>query len=131
MWKGNKCILATSLNLGNPGDGIVPALSCPGPGMEKLVPWNASETTTDTWRAQCGLSLAGNSYFTSNTSATFVNANCPEDPVGSNNCGSRKGMKQPSFLDWTTKYGNDKSSTLSPLPSDAELLSWARQKLGI
>ena len=65
MWSGNKCILQTSTNLGNPGDGIVPALHCPGPA-ETVVPWNKSETTTDTWRAECGLTLENNQYYTSN-----------------------------------------------------------------
>ena len=65
VWSGNKCILQTSTNLGNPGDGIVPALHCPGPA-ETVVPWNKSETTTDTWRAECGLTLENNQYYTSN-----------------------------------------------------------------
>ena len=131
VWTGNKCILQNSLNLGNPGDGIVPALSCPGPGLDKLPKWNKEDTTTDTWRAECGLTLASNQYYTSNVSGTTVNALCPEDPPGSNNCGSRKGLQQPSFADWTGKYGNDKGSTLSPLPTDEQLLAWAREKLGM
>ena len=130
-WRGNRCILWKSLNLGNPGDGIVPALRCPGPGMAGLPPWNASQTTTDTWRAQCGLVLGDNKYYTSNVSGTYVNADCPEQPPGSNNCGNRKGIHQPSFDEWTQKYGNDQGSTLSPLPSDNELIAWAREKLGM
>ena len=132
VWSGNKCILQSSLNLGNPGDGIVPALSCPGPGLlGKLPKWNKSETTVDTWRAECGLTLNTNEYYTSNVSGTIVNAFCPEDPPGSNNCGSRKGLAQPTFSEWTAKYGNDQGSTLSPLPSDEELMGWARAKLGM
>ena len=130
VWSGNKCILQTSLNLGNPGDGIVPALHCPGPA-ETVVPWNKSETTTDTWRAECGLTLEDNEYYTSNVSGTTVNADCPESPPGSNNCGNRRGMVQPTFAEWTGKYWNDKGSTLSPLPTDAQLLAWAREQLGM
>ena len=122
VWSGNKCILQTSTNLGNPGDGIVPALHCPGPA-ETVVPWNKSETTTDTWRAECGLTLENNQYYTSNVrretfeclslgsfadgcaaaqvSGTTVNALCPEDPPGSNNCGDRKGLAQPTWQEWT------------------------------
>ena len=33
---------------------------------ETVVPWNKSETTTDTWRAECGLTLENNQYYTSN-----------------------------------------------------------------
>ena len=131
VWSGNRCILQRSLNLGNPGDGTVPALHCPGPGPAALVPWNASQTATDTWRAQCGLTMENNHYYTSNVAGTTVNANCPVDPPGSNNCGSRKGLQQPSFTDWTGKLGNDKGSTLSPLPTDEQLLSWAKEKLGM
>ena len=43
----------------------MPALHCPGPA-ETVVPWNKSETTTDTWRAECGLTLENNQYYTSN-----------------------------------------------------------------
>ena len=111
--------------------GTVPALHCPGPGIAALPAWNASETTTDTWRAQCGLTLANNQYFTRNVSGTTVNAYCPQLPPGSNNCGSRKGFKQPTWEEWTMKYGNDKGSTLSPLPSDEQLLDWAREMLGM
>ena len=131
VWSGNKCILQKSLNLGNPGDGTVPALSCPGPGLDQLPKWNASQTATDTWRANCGLTLENNDYYTSDVVATTVNADCPVDPPGSNNCGSRKGIAQPTFAEWTGKYGNDKGSTLSPLPSDEQLLAWAREKLGM
>jgi len=73
-WSGNKCILSKSTNLGNPGDGIVPALHCPGPA-ETVVAWNKSETTTDTWRAQCGLDLMNNEYYTSNVSGTWESIN--------------------------------------------------------
>ena len=131
VWSGNKCILHSSLNLGNPGDGIVPALSCPGPGLDKLPKWDKAEMTVSTWPAACGLTLYNNEYFTSNVSGTTVNALCPEDPPGSNSCGSRKGMAQPGFEEWTGKYGNDKGSTLSSLPSDEQLLGWARSKLGM
>ena len=71
---------------------------------------------------ECGLTLNTNEYYTSNVSGTIVNAFCPEDPPGSNNCGSRKGLAQPTFSEWTAKYGNDQGSTLSPLPSDEELM---------
>jgi hypothetical protein len=129
VWSGNKCILQTSMNLGNPGDGIVPSLHCPGDGS--IPPWNKSETTTDTWRAQCGLTLENNQYYTSNVSGTTVNGACPEDPPGSNNCGSRANTSQPSWEEWTVTHGNDKGSTLSELPTDEELLGWAREKLGM
>ena len=91
---------------------------------ETVVPWNKSETTTDTWRAECGLTLENNQYYTSNVrsprnlrlharletfadcfsvqvSGTTVNALCPEDPPGSNNCGDRKGLAQPTWQEWT------------------------------
>ena len=42
---------------------------------------------------------------------------------------SRRNTTQPSWTDWTEVYGNDKGSTLSALPSDEELLGWARAKL--
>ena len=29
------------------------------------------------------------------------------------------------------KYGNDKGSTLEPLPTDDQLLAWAREKLSM
>ena len=29
------------------------------------------------------------------------------------------------------KYGNDKGSTLEPLPTDEQLLAWAREKLSM
>ena len=88
VWSGNKCILQSSTNLGNPGDGTIPALHCPGDGQihpvgtaGKMQAWNKSETTTDTWRAQCGLTLENNSYYTSNVSGTTINGACPEDPA--------------------------------------------------
>ena len=80
-----------------------------------------------------------------------MNALCPEDPPGSNNCGDRKGLAQPTWQEWTGalsiravvsirsdccvlaagKYGNDKGSTLEPLPTDDQLLAWAREKLSM
>ena len=42
-----------------------------------------------------------------------------------------KRYKQPSFNEWQDKFGNDKGSTLGNLPTDEELLTWARTKLGM
>ena len=110
---------------------MVPALHCPGPGLSGLPQWNASQTTMDSWRAECGLAMANNEYYTSDPEGTSVNALCPVDPPGSNNCASRKGLTQPSWDEWTGKYGNDQGSTLSPLPTDEQLLTWAKEKLGM
>ena len=51
-------ILTSEVARRTAGDGIVPALSCPGPGLSKLPKWNKSETTVDTWRAECGLTVS-------------------------------------------------------------------------
>jgi hypothetical protein len=61
VWTGNKCILEKSLNIGNPGDGIVNGCRCPG-NTSSMPKWNATAWTTDTWRAQCGLELHDNVY---------------------------------------------------------------------
>ena len=56
----------------------------------------------------------------------------PGGPLGSNNYGSRKNTTRPDSADWTDKCGNDKGSTLNPLPMDEQLvLVWAKAKLGV
>jgi hypothetical protein len=89
--------------------------------------------TMDTWRAECGIGFSHNNYYTSAPAKTTVNCNCIEDPPGSNSCGQGKAFKavQPSFAQWQTKHGNDKGSTLGGLPTDDELLGWAKEKLGM
>lgn len=130
-YKHNKCILPRSLNIGNVGDGIVPGCAtCPGKRSE-LRPYDPIYTT-DTWRALGGGDFQSNDYFTSSPSDTSVNCDCVLDPEFPGSCGKNPpGYKQPSFAEWQTKYGNDKGSTLNAVPSDEELLQWARAKLNM
>ena len=130
IYSGNKCILPKSLNIGNVGDGIVPALVCPGKGgVDSLFPWNEVNDTTNTWPAQCGISFSANQYYTSDPAATTVNCNCTQDPTnGYCITGPRE---QPTFAEWQDTLGNDKGSTLGMVPTDEELLGWARAKLGM
>jgi hypothetical protein len=129
VYSGNKCILPRSLNLGNVGDGIVMGCSCPG-DPSKLMPYDPIYTT-DTWRAECGIDFSRNEYYTFNVSGTTVNCNCTEnDPDFPGSCGRDK-VTQPSFATWQHGFGNDVGSTLSTLPTDEELIRWAREKLGM
>ena len=52
------------------------------------------------------------------------------DPSFPGSCGRDK-VTQPSFATWQDEFGNDKGSVLSSLPTDDELLRWAREKLGM
>jgi hypothetical protein len=107
-WKRNKCIIPRSRNGGEISlSGSISGCNCPGPNV--VTPWNASDLDSRP-PTECGVAFADNEYFTPNGSATF------------NRCGDFE-------ADWKGK--NEPSSTISVLPSDEELLTWARAKLAM
>jgi len=82
---------------------------CDCPGTAAVTPWNASDLDSRP-PTECGVSFANNEYYTPNGSATF------------NRCGDFE-------ADWKPK--NEPTSTIGELPSDEQLLGWAREKLGM
>jgi len=103
VWEGNRCVLPRSTNIA----GSISGCNCPG--KSKPIPFNASDPDTHT-QPECGVSFGNNEYFTHNGTATV------------NRCGNFEG-------DW--KANNEPSSNVSALPSDEELLAWARAKLNM
>jgi|TARA_B110000902_G_scaffold255806_1_gene321638 hypothetical protein len=105
-WSDNKCILPKSTNLGNPMGGC----DCPGSLSPSAPSWHPGMNDPG---GECGVSFANNEYYTMNGTASM-------------NCNGK-----PSWADWTGKHGNDAGSTLGGLPSDDQLIEWARAKLDI
>jgi hypothetical protein len=106
VWEGNKCIIPRSRNGGEISlAGSISGCDCPGKGP--AVPWNASDLDSRP-STECGVSFGNNEYFTPNGSATF------------NKCGD---------FDAVWKGKNEPDSNISSLPSDDDLLRWARSKL--
>jgi len=103
VYTGNKCVLPRSNNL----FGSIAGCQCPGPSNP--TPWNSSDPSRGP-PSQCGVQFAKNEYFTHNGSAH------------ANRCGD-------FAEDWQKK--NEPSSTISTLPSDEELLGWARATLDL
>lgn len=103
VWQGNKCVIPNSFNL----VGSISSCDCPGSGV--VVPWNASDLDSRP-PTECGVAFGDNEYFTANGSATM------------NKCGDFE-------ADWRAK--NEPTSNISSLPSDEQLLGWAREKLGM
>ena len=103
-YHGNRCILPKSTNLGNLFHG------CQCPGKATNPPWKPG---TNDPQSECGVDFADNSYYTMNGTAKM-------------SCGDN-----PDWDDWQHKYGSDSGSTLQGLPSDDELIGWAREKLGM
>ena len=101
VWQGNKCVLPRSNNLA----GSISSCDCPGAGS--LTPWNASDLASRP-PTECGVSFGNNEYYTHNGSATFSKCGDFDD-------------------DWKMK--NEPDSNISSLPSDEDLLKWAREKL--
>jgi len=102
VWENNKCILPRSNNIA----GSISSCDCPGQSSD---PFNASDPTAHP-RTECGVAFANNEYYTHNGSATV------------NRCGDFETV-------WKSK--NEPSSTISSLPSDEQLLAWAREKLSM
>ena len=67
-------------------------------------------------------------YYTSNVSGTMVHCNPSLPPEGG---ATHRTDPQATWAEWVGEYGNDKRSTLSNMPTDDELLQWARAKLGM
>ena len=102
-WRGNKCILPKSTNLA----GTLAGCKCPG--TENRGPsWAPGDESP---AAECGITFSANEYYTMNGTAYL---NCDD---------------KPDWGEWTGTLGNDKGSTLSALPSDDDLMKWARAKL--
>lgn len=102
-WSGNKCILPKSTSLA----GTLAGCTCPG--TESRGPsWAPGDRDP---AAECGITFSGNQYYTMNGTAYL---NCDD---------------KPDWEEWTGKLDNDKGSTLSGLPSDDDLMKWARAKL--
>jgi len=102
VWEGNKCVLPRSNNIA----GSIASCDCPGHNAKQ---WNASDPDASIG-GECGVTFGNNEYFTHNASATV------------NRCGD---------FDTVWKANNEPSSNISMLPSDDELLGWARAKLGM
>ena len=64
--------------------------------------------------SECGISFADNQYFTANGSA-FVACKKP----------------MPTLQEWQKTTGSDKGSTSSVMPSDDQIMAWAKEKLGM
>ena len=103
-WTGNKCVLPKSNNLFGL---IAGGCDCPGPAFPAKR-FNASDPTGQGPQSECGVKFGHNEYFTHNGSGT------------ANQCGDFDS-------DWKGK--NEPDSKIDTLPTDDELLSWAREKL--
>eukprot|EP01043_Picozoa_sp_COSAG02_P006376 COSAG02_NODE_181_length_30783_cov_53.060520_3_plen_208_part_00 len=105
-WTGNKCVLPRSNNLFGL---IAGGCDCPGPAYPAQR-FNASNPSGPGPQSECGVKFGHNEYFTHNGSAT------------ANRCGD---------FDTTWKGKNEPDSTIASLPTDEQLLSWAREKLNM
>ena len=104
VYEDNVCVLPKSTNLGN----LFHGCTCPGPAVNPNEPWTPGAANPP---AECGVAFARNSYYTMNG-------------TGSISC-ETPGLPFPAWQ----KSGADAGSTLKGLPSDDELLTWARSKL--
>lgn len=104
VWENNTCILPKSTNL----FGSISGCNCPGKGT--VNPFNTSDPGSNPQNGECGVTFGNNRYFTQNGTATC------------NRCG-----------DFETKWKaqNEPDSTVSELPTDEEIISWARAKLNM
>ena len=106
VYEDNVCILPKSTNLGNPS-----SCTCPGPTYNPNTPsWFPGARGPS---SECGVAFTGNRYYTENGTAT-INCHRPRDGF--------------PFQAWQ-QGGADAGSTVKGLPSDDELLAWARSKL--
>ena len=103
-WTGNKCVLPRSNNLFGL---IAGGCDCPGPAFPTKR-FNASDPGGPGPQKECGVKFGHNEYFTHNGSAT------------ANQCGD---------FDTEWKDKNEPDSTIASLPTDEQLLEWAKEKL--
>jgi hypothetical protein len=103
LYQRNRCVLPKSSNL----FGLIANCDCPG--NKTAPPWTPGSPEPP---KECGVDFGDNHYYTQDGTAQI-------------------GCKKPAadWAAWTGKYGNDPGSSLGALPSDDELLSWAREKL--
>ena len=104
VWENNTCILPRSTNL----FGSIASCNCPGKGT--ITPFDPAHPDVNPQNGECGVSFGNNKYFTHNGTATC------------NRCG-----------DFETKWKaqNEPDSTVSELPTDEEIIAWARAKLNM
>lgn len=105
-WTGNKCVLPRSNNLFGL---IAGGCDCPGPAFP-TTRFNASDPDGPGPQKECGVKFGHNEYFTHNGSAT------------ANHCGD---------FDTEWKGKNEPDSTIGSLPTDEQLLEWAKEKLNM
>ena len=101
VYEDNKCVLPDSDNLGNL------FYDCDCPGASHSDPWSPGD---DDPEHECGVRFAGNQYFTKDANAT-VSCSDPSE----------------AWKDW--RAHNEPDATLEALPTDDELLDWARAVL--
>jgi hypothetical protein len=104
VFKGNKCVLPHTAQIGHVSGGTCPGNAPSTPGVEDPT-------------AQCGVTFGENSYFWSGVEGGFranltINTGAADEPY-------------PVWHAW----GNDPGSQVFALPSDEVLLYWAREKL--
>jgi len=104
-WFSNKCILADSKNVGTTS-------GCDCPGKSRVKTRNGTLARPP---SQCGVEMHDNQYFARPELPGNVTMSCA-GPV--------------LLYDWLSS-GSDEGSGVFEMPSDALLIAWAREKLGL